>query len=412
MGQLESIAPLQPVSRILPLKGDTRAWWEGEEGQEYLQQHFSLKHIAKYFRTRSPVSAADIDGWRARELVAPLFMGDDEELQELIRTHLILPYLFGDFHPSHIQEYAGGLLLALEKPVNEDGSPGGLRPIICGETWRRCFANLAAAAVRGPISKIFTSTYENFLQTAGLQDGASHCAKILSAMYSALNSDLSDPEVIIKLDISNAFNVLCRRLTLDVLGGKASCDYACGLKAGDNLETVCEELRNMFEYFKAMRTTTSHLRYFDFCGNVLDAWGKTGGQQGDPLEMITFCLTIHHLWGRTLDKHNQDACAVAYADDGYIKAKLSVALEVLSDIKLVLKGSETPKHKFTNCVGAVSKVISLVDPEPCGERRAPPKPKRGLTAKIPDKGSAEYSAILLKKLPHFMRGEAPSPSQA
>ena len=93
----------------------------------------------------------------------------------------------------------------------------------------------------------------------------------------------------------------------------------------------------MFEYFKAMRTTKSHLRYFDFCGNVLDAWGKTGGQQGDPLEMIVFCLTIHHLWGRTLDKYNQDACAVAYADDGYIKAKLSVVLEVLSDIKLVLK---------------------------------------------------------------------------
>jgi hypothetical protein len=28
-----------------------------------------------------------------------------------------------------------------------------------------------------------------------------------------------------------------------------------------------------------------------------------------------FCLTVHHLWGRTLAKHNQDACAVAYADD-------------------------------------------------------------------------------------------------
>ena len=36
--------------------------------------------------------------------------------------------------------------------------------------------------------------------------------------------------------------------------------------------------------------------------------------------------------GRTLAKHNQDACAVAYAADGYIKARLSVALEVLSDI--------------------------------------------------------------------------------
>ena len=53
--------------------------------------------------------------------------------------------------------------------------------------------------------------------------------------------------------------------------------------------------------------------------------------------MLVFCLTIHHLWGRTLNKHNQDACAVAYADDGYIKARLSVALEVLSDIKHVLK---------------------------------------------------------------------------
>jgi hypothetical protein len=188
-------------------------------------------------------------------------MEDDEELQGLIRAHMILPYLFGDFHPSHIQEYAGDLLLALEKPA-KDG--GGVRPIICGESWRRYFASLAANAVRGPISRIFTSTYENNLHTAGLQDGASHCDKILSAMYAALNSDPSDPDVIIKLDISNAFNALCRHLTLDVLGGKASCDYACGLKEGDNIETVCGELRNMFEYFRTMRTTKSHLRYFDY----------------------------------------------------------------------------------------------------------------------------------------------------
>ena len=128
-----------------------------------------------------------------------------KELQALIQDHLILPYLFGDFHPSHIQEYAGGLLFALEKPA-KDG--GGIRPIICGESWRRFFASLAANAVRGPISHIFTSTYENFLQTAGLKDGASHCDKILSSMYTALNSDPSDPDVIIKLDIFNAFNVL------------------------------------------------------------------------------------------------------------------------------------------------------------------------------------------------------------
>ena len=90
-------------------------------------QHFSIKHIAKYFHRRSPASAADIDGWRARELMAPLYMGDDEELQGLIRDHLILSYLFGDFHPSHIQEHAGGLLLELEKPSTEGG---GIRVLI------------------------------------------------------------------------------------------------------------------------------------------------------------------------------------------------------------------------------------------------------------------------------------------
>ena len=159
-------------------------------------------------------------------------------------------------------------------------------------------------------------------------------------MYAALSSDPSDPDEIIKLDldISNAFNALVQRqLTLDVLGGKASCDYACGLKDCGNIEAVCGELRNMFEYFRTMRTNKSHLWYFDYCGNVLDTWGKTAGQQGNPLEMIVFCLSVHHLWGRTLNKQHQDACAVAYADDGYIKANLSVALEVLSDVKHVIK---------------------------------------------------------------------------
>ena len=85
--------------------------------------------------------------------------------------------------------------------------------------------------------------------------------------------------------------MLCRQLTLDVLGGKASCDYACGLNEGDNIETVCEELRHMFQYFRAMRTTKSHLRYFDYLGNVLDAWGKTGGQHTTgthPGDVLTY----------------------------------------------------------------------------------------------------------------------------
>ena len=52
--------------------------------------------------------------------------------------------------------------------------------------------------------------------------------------------------------------------------------------------------------------------------------------------MLIFTLTIHHLWGRVLVKL-EEARAIANADDGYIKAKLSSALQVLAELKRVLK---------------------------------------------------------------------------
>jgi hypothetical protein len=52
--------------------------------------------------------------------------------------------------------------------------------------------------------------------------------------------------------------------------------------------------------------------------------------------MLVFNLTTLHLWGRTLAKYPQ-APALAYADDGYIKARMSVALQVLAELKHVLK---------------------------------------------------------------------------
>jgi hypothetical protein len=73
------------------------------------------------------------------------------------------------------REFTGGLLMASQKP------DGGIRPILCGEVWRRCFAILGfnATPIRNEATKLFTSSYDNFIQTAGIRDGASHCAKIL-----------------------------------------------------------------------------------------------------------------------------------------------------------------------------------------------------------------------------------------
>jgi len=52
--------------------------------------------------------------------------------------------------------------------------------------------------------------------------------------------------------------------------------------------------------------------------------------------MLIFNLTVHHLWGRVLAKF-EEARVIAYADDDYIKTKLSVALQVLPELKHVLK---------------------------------------------------------------------------
>jgi hypothetical protein len=150
-------------------------------------------------------------------------------------------------------EYAGGLLMALQK------QDGGIRPILCGEVWRRCFASLAVnvTPIRNEAAKFFTSTYDNFIQTAGIRDGASHSAKILSVFYDNLDpSDPDDPAVTSKIDVSNAFNTTDRAITLDVISGRASRDYACDLKRGDAIPTV-DALTNLFGYFKGMRTCHS-----------------------------------------------------------------------------------------------------------------------------------------------------------
>ncbi len=65
--------------------------------------------------------------------------------------------------------------------------------------------------------------------------------------------------------------------TLDVLSGRAARDYACDLKHGEAIPT-CENLSNLFAYFKVIRTCNDKLRYFDWDEQVHLAKDKTGGQ--------------------------------------------------------------------------------------------------------------------------------------
>ena len=69
-----------------------------------------------------PLSARRTDGWRPREHVAFLFIEDDEEFHNLIRKHMVMPFILGYLFPGHSEEVAGGKYCALVKP-NVDDAP-------------------------------------------------------------------------------------------------------------------------------------------------------------------------------------------------------------------------------------------------------------------------------------------------
>jgi hypothetical protein len=110
---------------------------------------------------------------------------------------------------------------------------GDIRPILRGEICRRYITRLVVnvTTICNETAKFFTSTYDNFIQTAGIRDGVSYCSKILSVFYDNFyTSDPNDPDVIIKIDVSNAFNTTDCALTLDMISGRDLRDYTCVLK--------------------------------------------------------------------------------------------------------------------------------------------------------------------------------------
>ena len=200
--------------------------------------------------------------------------------------------------------------------------------------------NAIVQATQQTAAKTCIDTYTNFKQLALSKDGASHCLYFLNAAYSdpAFTSaeDEADPMVIVKLDISNAFGSLCARLVLDVLSGKASRDYACGIKIDEEFETAVHELRAYFGFFKLARTCETILRYYSYDGATNYVKCKTGGLQGDSPEFMVFCHVTLHLWGRVF-KMFPALRGLAFADDGNIIGRLSQDLKLIAAAKPVFK---------------------------------------------------------------------------
>ena len=93
-------------------------------------------------------------------------------------------------------------------------------------------------------------------------------------------------------------------------------------------------LQTFFGYFRSRHG--GDLAFFDNCGKVHHILGTQGGQEGDPLEMLRFCHTIHPLWGGVM-RQFPSARAAAYADDGFMHDNLLTVLRVLSALKHAFK---------------------------------------------------------------------------
>jgi len=151
-----------------------------DDWRRVVEEHFSVDNIRKYNARSPPLSAQDADGWRPREHVAFLFSEGDDELHNLIRKHMIMPFILGDFFPCHSEEVAGGKYFALVKP-NAIGAPlpnageasvdANVRGILIGSTWRRCNDESSLA-----VADSLLGQYDNFLQFAGQKDGTTRCA--------------------------------------------------------------------------------------------------------------------------------------------------------------------------------------------------------------------------------------------
>ena len=194
----------------------------------------------------------------------------------------------------------------------------------------------------------FTSTFPNFIQCAGgLRDGATICAQTLQTLVSAPVPD-GEVHALLNIDLRNAFNEANRHAGFDALTGKASRTYDDGqVQIGDQLPHLAP-MHVFFLYFKDMHQCPSTLRFTDHKGTVHHIEGTTGGQQGDPLEMLRFCLTIHPIWGRVMARSPQ-ARAVAFADDGFVYDSLTSTLHIWVQLSHAFKNDADLAMQLEKC---------------------------------------------------------------
>ncbi|XP_026741618.1 uncharacterized protein LOC113503735 [Trichoplusia ni] len=246
---------------------------------------------ARFFKGREVItalssfrsgSAGGLDGLSPQHLKDLTSSGAGESGEMLLRelTALINLMLSGMVNESVIDVLYGANLCALRK------RDGGIRPIAVGTTYRRMAAKICCKFYGEIISKKFQPLQLGYGSKGG-------CEAAVHALPTFLNSGKG--EVVLKVDIKNAFNSVNR----DTLLAEAK-----------------NELPQIYSFLWQCYRHPSKLLYRD---NLLEP--AVGCQQGDPLGPVIFSLAIHPIIRQLNSKLN-----FWYLDDGTLGGDVDTVL--------------------------------------------------------------------------------------
>ncbi|XP_061706329.1 uncharacterized protein LOC133517161 [Cydia pomonella] len=234
-------------------------------------------------------SAAGLDGISPQHLKDLISYSSGDAGEQLLNsiTKLINKMYTGNINPDIVPILFGANLIALNK------KDGGVRPIAVGTTLRRLASKLA---VRHIISKL-KPHFEPIQLGFGTKGG---CEAAVHSLRTYLSNTTS--EVLIKIDVKNAFNSVNR----DTL-----------------LTETKHNLPEIYNYLLLSYADPTKLLYRE---NVLSS--EVGCQQGDPLGPAIFSLAINPIIKKLNSKFN-----VWYLDDGTLGGDVDTVLSDLYTIK-------------------------------------------------------------------------------
>lgn len=234
-------------------------------------------------------SAGGLDGLSPQHLKDLVCSGAGEAGESLLKelTALVNLMLCGKVNEVVIDVLYGANLCALRK------KDGGIRPIAVGTTYRRMAAKICCKFYGEVVSNKFRPLQLGYGSKGG-------CEAAVHALSAYLNSGKG--EVILKVDIKNAFNSINR----DTL-----------------LAETRKELPKIFCFLWQCYRHPSKLLYRE---NLLES--AVGCQQGDPLGPVIFSLAILPIIRQLNSKFN-----VWYLDDGTLGGDVDTVLNDLIFLK-------------------------------------------------------------------------------